>query len=248
MNDNLLKKLNEVEKSHWWWSGRRELLKLIFSRKKPKRILDIGCGTGETLSYLKVLFPSCELYGVDLSLLAVRFSKERSHKNIYHANATKLSFKENFFDAVLFLDVLEHVNNHQKAIKEAKRVVKNGGMIIITSPALPFIWSNYDVSASHKRRYTKKEIKILAKKAGLKIAFISYFNFFLSLPIIIVRLLSRFKALNQISSYDNKLNFGIIDNRLVNSVLKSIFIKEIQTLKLIKYPFGISIVATLVKK
>ncbi len=55
MDDGLLRKFNEVETIHWWWSGRRELLKLLLKNKRPTKILDVGCGTGETLSFIKTL-------------------------------------------------------------------------------------------------------------------------------------------------------------------------------------------------
>src|SRR3990172_12360899 len=109
MNDSLLAKFNDVERLHWWWEGRRVLIKMLLGNRKYKKILDIGCGTGETLTYLKTIYPKSDLYGVDLSGEAVKYAKKRGHKNIRKANALKLPFKNNFFDAVLFLDVLEHI-------------------------------------------------------------------------------------------------------------------------------------------
>lgn len=247
MNIKLLKKFNEVEKRHWWWEGRRRLLKILLSKKEPEKILDIGCGTGETLSFLRKVFPEAELYGIDLSPVAVKYAKSRGHQKIFRASALKLPFKKNFFDTILILDVLEHIKNHQKVIFEANRVLKNEGQIIITSPALSFIWSNHDKRQGHQRRYTQKEIRELARNANLKVSFINYFNFFFSFPIIVIRLLGKVKSFKFLLSYNNGFNYNIIYYPIFNLLLEKIFIFEIFLLKFIRYPWGISIIAVLTK-
>lgn len=247
MSDWLLKKFNEVEKKHWWWEGRRELLKLLTANENPKKILDVGCGTGETLSFVKTIFPKAKLYGIDTSRRAIKYSRQRGHKNILYSKAEDLPFKKNTFDLIMFLDVLEHIEEDQLAINEASRVLKKKGIIVITSPGLNLIWSNHDVEQGHKRRYTRKRIKLLAERSGLNIRFISYFNFFLSPPIILIRLLSNVKPFYSFSSYDNGINYDIVNVGLVNSILKKIFIFEIKMLRYVKYIFGISIVAVLEK-
>jgi ubiquinone/menaquinone biosynthesis C-methylase UbiE len=243
MNEKLLAKFNEIEKKHWWWEGRRSLIKILLKGRRPKKILDVGCGTGETLSYLQTLFPKSKLFGIDTSLMAVSYSRSRGHKNVFKADAGRLPFKSNSFDVVLFLDVLEHIKDDQKAILEAKRVLTNNGLIIITAPGLNFIWSDHDIKQGHQRRYTRRGIKELAKVGKLKISFISYFNFFLSMPIIAIRLLSKIKAFKKLANYDRSVNYDIAHITTANLILKYIFIAEIACLKFVKYPIGISIVA-----
>lgn len=223
MSDQLLKKFNEIEKKHWWWEGRRELLRVILNNKKPKKILDVGCGTGETLSFMKTIFPKAELYGIDTSKRAIRYSKQRGHKNILYSKAEKLPFKNNAFDVVMFLDVLEHIEDDQAVISEAKRVLKKNGIIIITSPGLSFIWSAHDTEQGHKRRYTRREIRKLATNSGLTVSFISYFNFFLSPSIIIIRLLSNIQTFRRLASCDSGINYDIAKFELANSILRYIF-------------------------
>ena len=248
MNELLLEKFNRIEKTHWWWEGRRALLSLLIPNRKTQRILDVGCGTGETLSFLKRKFPKSRLYGVDNSAQAVKYSRSRGHENIYKANAQQLPFKDNYFDSILFLDVLEHIKDHQKAINEAKRVLKKRGKIIITSPGLSFIWSHFDENQGHERRYTRKDIRRLAYKANLKVEFISYFNFFLSPPIIAIRLLGRIKPLSYLSDYDRGFNFEIAFKPVINNILKRIFVFEITLLQFIKYPIGVSIASVFCKE
>jgi ubiquinone/menaquinone biosynthesis C-methylase UbiE len=248
MSSELLDKFNDIEKKHWWWEGRRELLRYFFKRRKPKYILDIGCGTGETLSFLRGYYPKTKLYGVDTSSRAISYSKVRGHKNIKNASATNLPFKNNFFDTVLFLDVLEHIKDDNKAIGEARRVLKKGGIIIITAPALSFIWSEHDIKQGHKKRYTRREIRKLAIDNQLEMSFISYFNFIFSLPIIIIRLLSRLMVFRSFANYDKEINYNIAKVTAINSILKYLFVLEIKALRFIKYPIGISVSAVLKKQ
>lgn len=247
MNDKLLDRFNRIEKEHWWWEGRRELIKNLLQGRHPERILDIGCGTGETLTYLSTLFPKAKLYGIDTSSKAVSYAKRRGHPNIYKANAYRLPFRDNYFDVVLFLDVLEHIERDALAIGEAKRVLKSDGSIIITAPALSFIWSEHDVGQGHKRRYTRYEIRKLAFQNKLKVAFLGYFNFFLSPLIIAIRLLSRIRPFRWLADYDRSVNYDIANMGAVNHFLSAVFINEIKLLKYIRYPLGVSVSAELIK-
>lgn len=239
MNNDLLDKFNQVEKFHWWWAGRQALLKDLLVQEQPQKILDIGCGTGETLSFLKKVFPKAKLYGVDVSRRAVRYTKDHGHQSKY-ATALRLPFPSASFSAVLLLDVIEHIKNDIAVIKEVKRVLKPGGVIIITVPALQLIWSAHDVGQGHFRRYTRSRLKLLAGKNKMKIKFISYFNFFLSPLIIPIRLFSRLSPFQRLGEYDSRLNYRLAYNKSINSLLKLLFITEIKLLKLVRYPWGIS--------
>lgn len=239
MKDDLLEKFNKVEKFHWWWAGRQELIKNLLKSENPKNILDVGCGTGETLSFLKTIFPRARLTGVDASSQAVRYTRNRGHEAKV-ADALHLPFADNSFDTVLLLDVIEHIRDDAKVIKEARRVLKSGGTIIITVPALQIIWSAHDINQGHFRRYTRRRLRSLSRKNKLKLRFLSYFNFFLSPAIIPIRLMSHFFLLKRLGEYDSRLNYRLAYNKAVNSVLKFLFISEIRLLKYITYPWGIS--------
>jgi len=247
MNTYLLNEFNKVEKIHWWWEGRRSLIEMLLNSRKLSKILDIGCGTGETLSFLKNTYPKTKLYGVDILGSAVKFTKSRGLKNIYKTSANKLPFKDNYFDAVLFLDVLEHIKDDDKAIKEAKRVLKKKGVIIITAPGLKFIWSDHDTKQGHYRRYTRRDVKRLAINNKLIPVCVGYFNFFFCLPISVIRLLSKIKIFKNLSDYDRGINYDIANATSANKLLKFIFVNEIRLLRYIRYPIGVSVVAKLVK-
>ncbi len=237
----LLNTFNRVESTHWWWEGRRYLITLL-KDTNPKKILDVGCGTGETLMYLHTLFPKAELFGIDTSSDAVSYSHKRGQKNVVIGNAISLPYSPNTFDTVLFLDVLEHIKDEKKALLEARRVLKPTGTILITSPALPFLWSDHDKNQGHFRRYTKKDLLKLSDETKLKVLRIGYFNFFLSPIVLLVRLLGKLPFFHFVVRYDNGINYEVVNHRFINGILTSIFKFEIWLMATgIQYPFGISI-------
>lgn len=244
MSRRLLQYFNDIERFHWWWTGRRQLVRQLLNQslgsKKNPSVLDIGCGTGETISFIKSLYPKSQVFGLDTSPLAVDYAKARGHQVIV-GNALKLPYKDNTFDAVLLLDVIEHIKDDQGVLIEAKRILKPDGVVILTAPGLPFIWSDHDTNQGHKRRYTRRRFRRLAEATSLRPDFISYFNFFLSPLVIVVRLLGRLPVMKYFNSYDSKLNYSIAYHGLPNTLLTQVFVNEIKLMRYITYPIGISV-------
>lgn len=247
--DKLLKRFEVIEDRHWWWEGRRRLVAdfLKSSRTDKPTILDVGCGTGETMSFIKRVSPGSLVWGIDKSRVAIRFASNRGHKTVKLANAIKLPFKGKTFNAVLALDVLEHIREPQRALIEMKRVLTDGGKILITSPALKFIWSRHDAGQGHITRFDKSELERMAEKTGLKIELVRYFNFFLSGPIILIRVISRLPGLGFVAGYDNGINYGVVNIRWLNNLLTRIFVAETGKIREIDYPWGVSVMAVMVK-
>ena len=130
------KKIFSSQKSYIKW--RLEKIKRIekrfpeIFRVENKKILDIGCGDYASLSCYLSGFKNAQVYAGDINPSSVANAKKitkRVNFSVFPAEA--LPFKDNFFDFVFILDVLEHVNNPLLALKEAKRVVKKNGFIFI---------------------------------------------------------------------------------------------------------------------
>lgn len=107
----------------------QQVVKLI-PHKSQQRILDIGCGDGVLLSFIK----NAKLYGVDLDQTSLDFAATKVNAKFIQAPATKLPFKNNCFDVVLAAEIIEHLTQPKKLIQEVKRVLKPGGYLIITTP------------------------------------------------------------------------------------------------------------------
>ena len=187
-------KMYSLEEANWWYVGRRDLVMKLAARfvnrlpEKPLRILDAGCGTGINLKCLQILG---DVYGLDNSKNALKFSRIRGLHSLICGSVDKLPFKNGLFDLVLALDVIEHMDEDISAVRELNRVLKPGGRLIITVPAFQFLWTSYDLAVHHKRRYTRSGLLNILRLSRFDIEKATYWNFFLFLPVAIVRLSKR---------------------------------------------------------
>ncbi len=239
MNKNFYKNYFEAEKNHWFMMVRRmmatDILKKYFFQKPSElKILDFGCGSGIFVGELQE--KGYQVFGTDISEEAIKYGGLKGIKNLKVQNSNKLDYPDNTFDAVLSMDVLEHLEDESWAIKEAERVLKPKGKFIIMVPAYQFLWGVQDEVAHHYRRYTLGEIKRkVLNPLQFKMVFSSYFNTFLFLPIAFVRIMSRILNLKRRQS-----DFDI-NSPFLNKLFFSVFNFERKTLKHIKFPFGVSI-------
>jgi len=119
--------------SYVWRFGQDRRLALIrrYALLEGQRILDVGCGLGTYVKKMRGF--SQEVYGVDVDPEKVA-EASRTLPNIHLAPAEKLPFPDGFFDVVLLHEVIEHVEDDRQAIREAHRVIKEGGRIVIFAP------------------------------------------------------------------------------------------------------------------
>ena len=172
----------ELEEKHWWFAGRRRILFDILNRLNlspgASRILDAGCGTGFNLQAFLSLGTAV---GCDLSQDAVEFCRKRNLSGLVRAGVESLPFREESFDLVTLLDVLYHrrIGSDVRALKEACRVLKKGGFLLITDSAFNILRSGHDIAFHARERYTLRILKNRTKTAGFLPLRGSYFNFFL---------------------------------------------------------------------
>lgn len=246
MNRNFYKNYFEIEKHHWLMKVRRMIivdnLQKYFSKKPSEtKILDFGCGSGIFVDELQK--KGYQTSGIDISEEAIKYGELRGIKNLSIQDSHKLNFPDKNFDAVLSMDVLEHLEDESWAIKEVERILKPGGKFIIMVPAYQFLWGVQDEVAHHYRRYTLGAIKKKIFSSGkLKINHATYFNTLLFLPIAFVRIASKiFGFKKRQSDFD-------LNNPFIDKIFFSIFNFERKLLHFIKFPFGVSILLVLEKK
>jgi len=110
---------------------------LISELKSDSKILEVGCGQAKGLRYLanKNHIKQENIFGIDQSPTAIKFAKTRLPKaNLKQGDAYSLDFTNNSFDFVLMMEVIEHLENPLKALKEAFRVLKSNGVLIVSFP------------------------------------------------------------------------------------------------------------------
>ena len=218
------------QKKHWWFQARKNIIDKIISSinlKKKNNILDFGAGSGVNIDMLRK-------YGlVDIheqnKYARAAIKKEKKIKNLY----STLRIKKNFYDLILLADVIEHVEQPKKLLKNLKKFLKKDGHILITVPAYQFLFSKKDRVLGHYRRYNKDLLK--KELSGFKVENISYFNTFLCLPIAILTLLNKFLKRDYIKKVETTPNF------ILNKLCYIIFAAEKYFIKYFNLPFGISI-------
>ena len=134
MDTLLYDRFFDTEDRHWWFVGRRRLVTdLLAGFGARGRILDLGCGTGGVLQHLQGLG---DAVGLDPAPEAARYCRRRALPMVL-GSGLELPFADGSFDAVLALDVIEHVPDDVAMLREARRVLRPGGTLVVTVPSLP---------------------------------------------------------------------------------------------------------------
>lgn len=191
MDRDLYDRLFELEDEHWWFRGRRAVIRALLSRAEvpaSTRVLDAGCGTGRNLIELAALG---ETAGVDSSPEAVQYCAERGLTGVLQGDLAALPFPDEQFGVVLLADVVEHLDDDTGSLRELRRVAAPGAVLVLTAPAYRSLWSQHDVRHHHRRRYRRPEIEGRAQEAGWEPVFSTYFNSVLLPPIAVMRWLGR---------------------------------------------------------
>src|SRR3990172_11494427 len=143
---------------------------LLKTSLKGKRVLDIGCWTGQFLSLIE---KDAKSYGIDPDKSAIKFANAHRRGDFVVGTALKLPYKKNYFDVVTMWDVIEHIppNTEVRALREATRVLKKGGLFalstVTTHPVSILLDPAYFLLGH--RHYSKNRLHSLIKKAGFEI-------------------------------------------------------------------------------
>lgn len=140
---------------------------------RPLRVLDLGCGPGNTL---RRFARWGHVYGFDFSLDALAFARTKGVTRVFSGDSTALPIASGMFDCVLALDVLEHVADDDAALREIARVLRPGGIFFFTVPAFMSLWRHHDEMYGHYRRYAKAEFVGKVRRAGLQVLSCHFFK------------------------------------------------------------------------
>jgi len=237
--------MRRVEESHWWFVGRRKiirsfLVRLVHDLKAQRKaqdepnlnILDVGCGTGANLEMLSE-FGAAE--GVDVSAEALSFCQARGLEKVKLGAAEALPYDDNSFDLVTGLDVVEHLDDDVGGLKEMRRVLRPDGRALLFVPAFMFLWGVQDDISNHRRRYTMKSLRRAVREVGFEVERATYVNISFFAPILLGRVFMRATGVRPES--ENNITIGFL-----NGVLGKLFAAERGPLRYLNFPFGVSII------
>ena len=237
MNEEEYEKLYKFEHFYWWHVGRRYVLSSFlkrFLKNRENQILEIGCGTGGNL---EILSKWGKVTGLDISERALDFCRKRGFNNLLLGRVEEMNFPNGSFDLVIALDVLEHLKEDKRVIRESWRVLKEGGCFLATVPAYQFLWSEHDEALEHYRRYSLLDFSNKLRQAGFNIVKMSYLVSFV-FPAVL-----GYRILRKILFPKSKKNIAYVFLPKPINFFFTILLKlESFLLKYFNLPFGTSII------
>jgi SAM-dependent methyltransferase len=177
MDASLYEEHARFERDHWWFVGRRAIVEHVLRERLPaaadRRILDAGCGTGGMLPMLAGLG---HVEALESEPVAVAHCKEAFGFEVTLGRIPDDVPTDRSFDLVTAFDVIEHIDDDRAAVEALRRALRPGGVLAVTVPALPWLWSAHDEVNDHKRRYTRATLLDLLARCDLRVTHTSYFN------------------------------------------------------------------------
>jgi SAM-dependent methyltransferase len=224
-----------LAREHWWWRARRSRILPIIARHTPREgaILDVGCAGGVLFPFLDEIG---EAWGIEPDPALV--GEHNEYRNRIHLGYLDDSYRPpRRFSVILFLDVLEHLDDPAGALRLAAGVLERDGMVVVTVPAFTWLWSSHDVLNRHRTRYTRTTIAEVASSAGFMVEESSYFSHW-TVPLMWARTMME-------KIRPGKPAPPMLPPPLLNNALAGLSRLEFQLLSRFKLPFGSSVLAVL---
>lgn len=241
MDPSLYRRMAAVEDLHWWFASRRAICNQMIDRMSlppSAAILEPGCGTGGNFP---MLARRGRLYAMDADPSALRFAASRGLAELCQGSLPEnIPFGDTRFDLIVMTDVLEHLADDAGSLRALRTRLKPGGRLLLTVPALPWLWSEHDVTHHHLRRYRPAELSAAARAGGFNVEYLSYYNFILFPAIAAVRTLQRWRQQPH-DGMDPRHDLRM-PSRPLNAFLRRLFSSERHLLAVARVPVGVSLI------
>jgi 2-polyprenyl-3-methyl-5-hydroxy-6-metoxy-1,4-benzoquinol methylase len=172
-------KIAAVEEKHFWFCARTEIItcavrQVVASLRPGYRFIEVGCGTGVVLRELVQVCNGNEVIGMDLFPEAVGFATEKASCPVIVGDIERPAALGQA-DVIGTFDVLEHLADDRRILSGLNRMLKPGGMLILTVPAHMSLWSYFDVASCHYRRYTAGRLAQILRESGFEVEYLTEF-------------------------------------------------------------------------
>lgn len=178
-------RMRELEAGSWWNAAMRDVAAMLLADAAlpaKGRVLDVGCGSGQTLTWFSEMLPQWETIGCDIALDAVAVARGFANAAV-GASALDLPFPDASVDLVITLDVVQHLpipGGDIRALGEIRRVLKPGGYVFLRTNAQSYPVIHDDL-AFNFHKYTPNELREKLERAGLPAVRLSRLNALLGL-------------------------------------------------------------------
>lgn len=233
--------LERVERDHWYYSGKRRMVWAWIERTRPPEetdtLLDCGAGTG---IFAKEMEAHCRVLVLDdheeaLRILRTRFRSEQ----ILSLAGDAVPLPDGSLEYVTALDVLEHVPDDRAVVQGFHRLLKPGGLAVVTVPASMALWSDWDVGLHHFRRYDRAQLKALFPTESWELVYVNYTNVVVYPAVWLVRKWRAWFPEKTAAVAEGRTEDRIPPGWL-NGILRAMFVSLAQWR--LPFPFGVSLI------
>ncbi|MBU3593278.1 class I SAM-dependent methyltransferase [Polynucleobacter sp. 71A-WALBACH] len=217
---------NENVGSSFWVSSRNRLFKRIVESHLvvggKTRFLDIGCGTGD---FIRQISPNSglEITGSEIYLKGLSYAKKsQPDVDFIQFDVTQGVIKEQNFDMITAFDVIEHIENDNKALSNISQMMNQSGVLVISVPQHMFLWSKLDEIVKHKRRYSRRDLVGKIEASGFTVKYVTSFLFILFPLMLVSRLLDRRgnKSLEDKEGLEKRVKFSGLLNCIFDCFMR----------------------------
>ena len=179
-------RMRDLESASWWNAGMRDVaeqLMRLASLPSAGRLLDVGCGSGQTMTWFERLYPAWKVVGLDIATEGLRAAKALGATTVLHGSALDLPVPTQSVDLVITLDVVQHLplkGGDRKALAEMARVLKPGGHLFLRTNAQAFPHTEDDARFDF-HKYRRSELRQKLEDAGFRVLRLSRVNAVLGL-------------------------------------------------------------------
>lgn len=248
MNAEEYEKMAAVERDHWYYAGKRDIVRGWIERVRPPQageaLLDCGAGTG---IFAREMARRCEVYVLDdheesLRILREHFPAER----ILALAGDRVPLPDASLEYVTALDVLEHTPDDAAVVAGFARLLRPGGLAVVTVPAGMALWSDWDVVLHHFRRYDRAQLEALFPARDWEIVHSNYTNVVVYPAVWAVRRWRTWQSAvwRSKKAVDPGANAARAEDTLpapwLNRVLRWVFVRS--GMARVRFPLGVSLV------
>jgi SAM-dependent methyltransferase len=179
-------RMRELESVSWWNAGMRDVATMLIGLVElPSRgvLLDVGCGSGQTMSWFSGLNPAWQTFGLDVAPEGLAAARALGVKTVMRASALALPVPTASVDFVITLDVLQHVplgGGDRHALSEMARVLKPGGHLFVRTNGQSFPRAEDDPQFQF-HKYEPAELRARLSDAGFNVIRLGRLNALLGL-------------------------------------------------------------------
>jgi len=169
--------ISQAEERHFWFRTRNRVIaklvsQIVASMPPGFRVLEAGCGTGNVLRVLEQACSRGMVIGMDMFSKGLYYARQRTSCHLIQGDVNAPPFAKQF-DLICLFDVLEHLPDDIQVLVNLRRMLSQDGVLLLTVPAHPSLWSYFDEASHHFRRYELAELKSKLVGAGYTVEYIS---------------------------------------------------------------------------